>query len=391
MRHVLKTYNYETYDVNIVRGQGCFLYDEDEKKYIDFEAGVWATALGHSDSRINNAISKQLEKIAHLGYRYNNPIVEEAAQRVLEVVGIKDGRCTFLCSGSEAVEFGVQVIRRISSKQLLLGFAGSFLSSYGSSGKKSDDEWYLFDWSECADCPFADECNSECHKIKGIPFENIGGFVFEPGNTSGLVKLPPKALINTLERIVRGHDGVIIANEVTTGFGRTGEWFGHNHYGMKPDIISMGKSIGNGYPVSAVAMTEDIAQAIERVGFRYAQSHQNDALGCAVASEVIKVIMENNLIERGNKIGSSFKNMLEHLANMHECIKEVRGRGLMLVIEFKADMQLKLSEIHKELFHRGYLVGFSPAANIFRFYPALVIGESDISEMVNALDDILKR
>ncbi len=205
------------------------MYDDQDRKYIDFEAGVWCTALGHSHPRINLAMSSQIEKIMHLGYQYKSPIVEEAAARVLETVQISEGKCIFLSSGSEAVEFGVQSIRRLAQQQLLLSLSGSYLAAYGSAGRRSLEEWYFFDWGRCEGCEL-DECSSDCCCFKEVPFERIGGLVFEPGNTSGQVKLPPKKLVKRLESTVRQHHGLIMANEITTGFGRTGAWFGYEHY-----------------------------------------------------------------------------------------------------------------------------------------------------------------
>jgi acetylornithine/N-succinyldiaminopimelate aminotransferase len=388
MDKILKCCGYNEYEINIIRGQGDCLYDDQDRKYIDFEAGVWSTALGHSHPRVNLAIKRQTDQIIHLGYQYKNPIVEEAAVKVLETVQMSDGKCIFLGSGSESVEFGVQSIRRITQQPLLLSLAGSYLAAYGSAGRRSLEEWYLFDWSRCKDCVL-DECSSDCCCFKEIPFERIGGLIFEPGNTSGQVKLPPKKLVKNLESTVREHHGVIMANEVTTGFGRTGKWFGYEHYDLQPDIIAMGKSMGNGYPVSAVAMRADIADRLESGGLRYAQSHQNDALGCAVATEVIKTIKEEDLIERGAEIGAKFKNKLEQLTKRHDCIKEVRGRGLMLAIEFKEDRHFSLPSVHRKLFEEGFLVGYNMTGNLLRFYPALIIKESSVENMIKRLDDIL--
>jgi acetylornithine aminotransferase len=390
MDKILKCCGYNEYDVDIVRGQGDCVYDDQDKKYVDFEAGVWCTSLGHSHPKINHAIKSQIEQIMHLGYQYKSPVVEEAAARVLEAVQISEGKCVFLSSGSEAVEFGVQVIRRIVQQPLLLSLAGSYLAAYGSAGKRSSEEWYFFDWSRCVNCSLED-CSTDCFCFKEIPFNSIGGLVFEPGNTGGLVKLPPKKLVKNLEAMVRQRNGFIMANEITTGFGRTGAWFGYEHYELQPDIIAMGKSMGNGYPVSVVAVKADVADRLENDGLRYAQSHQNDALGCAVASEVIKVIKEDNLIKRSAEIGAEFKKKLEQLNKRHDCIKEVRGKGLMLAVEFQRDKRFSLQLVHRKLFEGGFLAGYNLAGNLLRFYPALIIKESSIEKMLEKLDDILKQ
>ncbi len=115
-----------------------------------------------------------------------------------------------------------------------------------------------------------------------MPFEDIAGLIFEPGSASGLVKFPPHGLVQTLVGIIRQRGGLLVVDEVTTGLGRTGAWYGFEHYALQPDIVALGKALGNGYPVSAVAMTHDLADRLEQDGFHYVQSHQNDPLGCAI-------------------------------------------------------------------------------------------------------------
>ena len=116
-----------------------------------------------------------------------------------------------------------------------------------------------------------------------VDFSEIGVFLFEPGNSGGIVKFPPCNLISALNRICKKNNIVFVVDEVTTGIGRTGKWFGYMHYSIVPDIVCMGKGLGNGYPVSAIAMTEDISERALAAHFHYAQSHQNDSLGCRVA------------------------------------------------------------------------------------------------------------
>ena len=391
MSHILECSGYDFIKVDIVRGQGCYLFDNYNNMYVDFEAGVWCTSLGHNHPRINQAIIAQIDKIAHLGFRYTNKIVEEAAVKILETVSLTDGKCIFLSSGSEAVEFGVQIARCLSRQPLFITLSDSYLSAYGDAGKKSREGWFSFDWSACKDCTHLG-CDPQCSHLKEIPVERIGGLVFEPGNTSGLVKLPPKKLVKALGIIVKQWNGLIVVDEVTTGLGRTGAWYGFQHYSLQPDIIALGKGLGNGYPVSAIVMKDDVALRLETSSFRYAQSHQNDALACAVAKEVITVVQEDGLIERSNIIGAKFLNELEVMRQRYNNIKEVRGRGLMLAVEFKNnDETFSLASVYSKLLESGFLVGYKPAANLLRFYPALTINEHDIESMLDVLDQILEK
>jgi acetylornithine/N-succinyldiaminopimelate aminotransferase len=353
---------------------------------VDLEAGVWCTALGHSHPRINQAINAQIEQVMHLYYRYTNDLVEEAATEVLDSVALPEGKCVFLSSGSEAVEFGVQVARRITGKPLLLTLSHTYLAAYGSAGRQSPDEWFCFDWSGCAACPHPDECDPGCVRLRDIPFERVGGLVFEPGNSSGLVKLPPGPLVQTLARMVKGGQGLVVVDEVTTGMGRTGAWCGFEHYALEPHVVALGKGLGNGYPVSAVAMTHEVATRLLEGDLHYAQSHQNDPLGCAVAKEVISVIREEGLVERSHRVGASFVRDLKELARRHDAVKEVRGRGLMIAVELRG---LPALSVYAELLERGFAVGCKPAANLLRFYPPLTIDEQDIAQLLKHLDLVL--
>ena len=148
MEHILRCHDIVKTD--FVRGEGCYLYDTHDQRYIDFEAGIWCTALGHNHWRINQVMQTQIQKIIHLGTRYPHFLAEEAATEVLDVAGLPNGKCTFLSSGSEAVEFGVQITRRMTGRPLLLTFSDSYLAAYGSAGKKNPDEWYRLDWQACA-------------------------------------------------------------------------------------------------------------------------------------------------------------------------------------------------------------------------------------------------
>ena len=375
--------NEEMLNPNIVASDYCSVIDESGKRYVDFESGVWCTSLGHNNKRIHDAIVRQLNTVSHVGYRYTAKIVDEAAEKVLDLFGFTDGKCVFLSSGSEAVEFGVQLAKRIIGKPYLLCLNGYFLSSYGISKARSKEEWISLDLSGY-------DGNADDF-LKSIPFDAIGVFVFEPGNASGTVKLPPKELIKAIEGKVKENGGVIVVDEVTTGTGRTGKWFGFEHYGMHPDIVCFGKGIGNGYPVSVVALSKAISDVAEKSGFKYAQSHQDDPLGCAVVKEVISIIEENSLIQRAAEIGTILEYELKALKENHSCVKEIRGTGLMFVVEFLQDMSIPLERIHKELFDAGYITGMNKSVNILRFYPPLIIEAEHITGMARTLDAILHK
>ena len=379
MPHLLECHDIVKTD--FVRGENGSLYDESGRRYLDFESGIWSAGLGHNHPRINGALHEQIDRLMHLGTRYPNALAESAALDVLEITGIGEGKCVFLSSGSEAVEFGVQAVRRLTQRPLLLTFSASYLAAFGSAGRKGADEWLLVDADASAD---PDTC------LKDIPFERIGGFIFEPGGSgSAFVHFPPARLVQEIAERVRQAGGLLMANEVTTGMGRTGAWFGFQHYGLQPDIVSLGKGLGNGYPVSAVALRLDCARRLESDGLRYAQSHQNDPLGCAVAKEVIAVMREEAWIDRGRTLGESFLEGLDRLRQGHPLVKDARGRGPLLALEFQTSDRITASSAYGALLARGFLVGYYPAGNILRFDPALTMDRADVDALLAALEEIL--
>ena len=375
---------------DIVRAENCDLYDPAGNRYVDLESGVWCTSIGHGHPRVLQAIAEQSARIVHTGFSYASLTVEEAAREILSLLGFENGRCVFLCSGSEAVEYGVRTAKAIIKRPLLMTMADSYLGAYGSASRKEADEWFCFDWAACATCPHEHECDERCQHWQAIPWHDIGGFVFEPGSSSGFVRFPPQKLIHSIVTTVKETDGLILVNEVTTGIGRTGTWFGYQHYDIAPHVVAMGKGIGNGYPVSVTAFA---ASVIERLGHdevKYGQSHQNDPLGAAVARQVVRVIQEDGLIERGRRTGALLLAGLEGIKERTHSIKEIRARGLMLAIELHDDAETSFTAwSHRELARRGYLLDRRPHVNVLRLDPSLTIEQADIEGFLQTFEQVL--
>ncbi len=393
MEHILWCIGHELIIDDIVNAENSYLYDSSGKKYIDLESGMWCTSVGHSNPRIIEVIKDQAAKITHTGYCYANPVIEETAKEVLSILGFTGGKCVFLSSGSEAVEFGVQAAQKLLEKPLILTFTDSYFGAYGSANKKIENEWISFDWiKNCLVCPNSELCDLNCGQLKQIPFDKIGAFLFEPGSSSGLVRFPPKRLIRNICQMIKSNNGLLIINEITTGIGRTGEWFGYQHYDIHPDIVAIGKGIGNGYPVSITAITNNIANMLETKSFKYSQSHLNNPLGASVAKEVIQIIKEDNLIKRCKKIGIEFINKLNELKKRNDLIKEIRGRGLMIAVEINDDKNNSLTAfIYSELIKRGFIIARRPNLNVFRIDPALTVSENDINDFLYNFEKVLQK
>ena len=170
-------------------------------------------------------------------------------------------------------------------------------------------------------------------------------------------------------------------------FRSTGKWFGFQHYNIQPEVVAMGKGIGNGYPVSVTAISGGIAQKLGTVKFVYAQSHQNDPLGAFVIKEVIDIIEEDNLLKRSEQLGSLLLQGLLKLKNEYPIIRNIRGRGLILAIELKSNAQ----DVYEELFSNGFILCKRPNTEVLRLDPALTIEKGLVESFLITLTNIIKK
>jgi len=366
---------YQPSDKLIVRSKDCSQFDTEGKKYIDFDSGVWCANLGHSNDRIVRIIEEQAKTSIHHGYRFRNALSEKLSVELLDILGMTGGQSAFLSSGSEAVNSAITLAKKFTGRQKVLKMDLSYLSAFGH-GHISDLN------TDLLTVPMNDS-----DALRTIYFSEIAAFVFEPGTAFGTIHFPSEEFIDEIVCKCRENGVLLVADEVTCGFGRTGRWFGFQHYNFAPDIVAMGKALGNGYPVSAVSITAEMAKLFVQNPFRYAQSHQNDPLGCAIGLELIQTIHDEDLISRANKTGRYFRGKLVNIQEKHpDKIKEIRSRGLMLALELFPEVEGE--KLNNDLFEQGFIVGFRN--NVLRFMPPLTIEHRDINLLVFAVDDWLQ-
>jgi acetylornithine/N-succinyldiaminopimelate aminotransferase len=376
---------------DIVRAENCHLYDSSGTRYVDLESGVWCTSIGHGNPRIKQVMEEQYSQYGHSGFNYSGGVVEEAADGIMALTGCEGGHCVFLCSGSEAVEYGVRLAEAVLDKPLMMTMADSYFGAYGSAARREERGWFLFDWFPCVDCPFEGDCADSCEHWASIPFDRIGGFLLEPGSSSGLVRFPPDKIVRCIAAAIHNSGGLVLVNEVTTGIGRTGKWFGFQHYGISPDIVAIGKGVGNGYPVSATAFAPGVVERLGSEPMKYAQSHQNDPVGAAVAREVIRIIDEQDLIARGMEIAGVLMAGLLKIKERSGRISEIRGRGPMIGIDLEDGPDVPFTiAAHRELVKRGYIPGRRPGVNVIRLDPALTIDREDIDGFLAAFGEVME-
>jgi len=360
----------------IKKSVGFYQYDSDGKEYIDFESGVWCANLGHSHERIISTINEQAKTSIHHGYRFRNDKSEKLSAELQRIIGFEKGASVFLSSGSESVNLSIAIAQKITGRKKILIISNTYLSAYGIGKIDPENE-------DVVSINFNDIVS-----LANIDFTDIAALVLEIGGASiEMVKFPNVEFVKELVKLTSINKSILIAEEVTTGFGRLGKWFGFQYYDINPDIVVTGKALGNGYPISAVTVSNTILKQLNEDLFIYAQSHQNDPLGCAVGLEVIKVIEDEKILKNCNKIGNYFKEQLEKLKVSNPgIIKEIRAKGLMLALEFTDTFDG--NEINERLFELGFVFGFKQ--NTMRFLPPLTITQNEIDKLINNLENLLK-
>ena len=368
---------YTPFNKTLARASDCYLYDSDGKEYIDLEAGVWCANLGHNNPRISQVIIDQVCKCMHHGYSFSNDYAEKLSLLLNEKTGIQNGQSVFLSSGSEAVNLSVTLAMLLTGRNKMAKIDNSYLSAYGH-GKISEKNPNLVNISY-----------NDIESAENTDYSQIAALVLETGGASvDMVRFPEKLFIDTLVKKAREKGCIVIADEVTTGFGRLGKWFGFEHYEIKPDIVVTGKALGNGYPVSGVTVSREIAENFGKTPFRYAQSHQNDPLGCRIGAEVIIILETEKIIDSSFETGLYFKNQLEEFQMAYpDKVKEIRAKGMMLAVELFDNCNVQV--LNKRLFEKGFVAGCK--TNSLRFLPPLTIQNEHINKLISTLENLFTK
>lgn len=363
MDFALKTY--ETLDEEIIYSHDYYLYGKN-KKYIDMQSGIWCTILGHQPDFMKAVMISQLKKTLHLHSQFTPMIVNQLTRKLNKIANF-NGKGIFLSSGSEAVALAIRIGTMNGRKKLT--FKNAYLSAFEELQVRQDNTWFQIDYTPCLTCERA--CYRQCDVLK-VPLEDMDAFIFE-SFASGAVYRPPHKMMMVLLNHLKD-DTKIIANEVTTGICRTGKWFGFQHYPIQPDIITMGKGLGNGYPISCVLVEASLA---EKVDFRYIQSHQNDPLGLNIAYEVIKELEMGEYLKRCQTLHECF---IKHLP-----IDTYHGIGMLFSL--KLDDPTKAHHVWRQLLKEGFFTGHS--GNVIHLAPPLTITKEIIKNFCSTLERIL--
>ncbi len=354
----------------VVRGEGIYLYDDEGNRYIDGSGGSAAvTAIGHGVPEVVNALAEQAARLAFApSHAFTTEAVEHCARLIIEEFAPRDfGKVWFVSGGSEATDNAVKMAiqyhreRGDASRHLIIGRRSSFhgatiaaLGFGGNAGRRRPYSAILPPAEHIAPChPYRCRANTACPEcdlscaddleftIRQVGADNVAAFIAEPvvGATLGAVPATP-GYFQRIREICDRYGVLFIADEVMTGFGRTGRAWGLDHWGVTPDLITCAKGISGGYaPLGAVlAKPEFVGEIRQRSGsFVIGHTSSGNALSCAAGVAVLRYILDHKLIENAAVVGLYFKDRLQELAARHEMIGDVRGLGLLLGIELVRD------------------------------------------------------
>jgi len=402
--------------IAIVSGHGAILRDIEGKEYLDCYAGISVVNAGHCPQKVVKAVQEQVEKLIHYGpYVYHSSVVTELAERLAKVAPKGLVKTFFGNSGAEANETAVKLAKKFTKKQEMVALECSFhgrtmgtLSITGQSKRKRYDMGpYLSGVSfntaaYCYRCPFEKEypsCGVLCARrlediINYHSSDDVAALIAEPIMGEGGIIVPPPEYFKILRKILDAHGSLLIIDEVQSGYGRTGKMFGIEHYEVTPDIMTMGKGIAAGFPLSACIARSDIGDSLQLGD--HLSTFGGNPVCCAAAIANLDIFKEEKLVEASAKKGEYLVKRFNELQEKHPYIGDVRGRGLMVGIELVKDKKTKApgteetGKLKEAMRKRGVLIGTGGVkACVVRFQPPLVITIEELDYAVDIMDEEL--
>jgi 4-aminobutyrate aminotransferase-like enzyme len=396
------TLNYYKESLPLSRGKGCFLYDSEGREYLDFFGGILTVSVGHCDPEINDAIKKQTDTLQHCSTLYPTAPIVALAKRLADIAPGRLEKSFFTGSGTEADETAVMLAKIATGRKEVIACRHSYSGrTHHNTAMTAHAAWRpLPDQVPgikhapapyCYRCPLNltyPSCDVACAKdikelIETTTTGKVAAFICEPIFGVGGFITPPKEYFKIAVGIVREHGGLFIDDEVQTGFGRTGEkWFGIEHWGVEPDIMTMAKGIANGVPLGATIATPEVAD--KWIGLTISTFGGNP-VSSAAAIATIDAIERRELLRNARLMGDRLRARLDAMKERFPLVGDVRGMGLMQGVELVEDRKTKaparaaVARIFEETRERGLLIGKGGLyGNTLRISPSLGITAGEI-------------
>jgi acetylornithine/N-succinyldiaminopimelate aminotransferase len=369
--------------VRPVRGEGVYLYGEDGTEYLDFAAGIAVNALGHGHPVLTKAIADQAATLMHVSNLYGSPQGEAFAQRLVDATFADT--VFFTNSGAEAVECAIKTARRYHhangnpERHTLITFSNAF---HGRTlgAISATDQPKMRDGFEPLLPGFAYAPFDDLDAALALVDDHTAGFLVEPIQGEGGLRVSSEAFLTGLRKACDEHGLLLVLDEVQCGYGRTGKLFAHELYGITPDIMSVAKGIGGGFPLGACLATEAAAKGM--VAGTHGSTYGGNPLGMAAGEAVLDVIQGEGFLANVTAMGDRLRGALEQMIPNHDHLfDEVRGRGLMLGLKLKTDSRRFVAFLRDE--HQ--LLTVAAGENVVRILPPLIIDESHVALFVERL------
>ena len=377
---------YKRFPIVLVKGSGIKVWDVNGKEYLDFVAGIAVCNLGHSHPQVIATVKEQLENLTHVSNLY---YTEPQAQLAKLLVYNSFADKVFFCnSGAEANEAAIKLARKYAHENMgpdkfeLITMKDSFHGRTMATITATGQEKFQFGFTPLLEgftyVPFND-----LQALEARISNKTCGIMLEPIQGEGGVNIPDDNYLVSVREICDRHGILLIVDEVQTGMGRTGELFAYEHSGIKPDIMTLAKALGNGFPIGAMLATNKIAKAF--IPGNHASTFGGSPLAMAAANATVKTMLQEGILEHCRKIGDYFLLQLKKLQQKHKIIEEVRGKGLMLA----AQLNIEGGDIVNECLQKGLLIN-SAGSKTLRFVPPLIITTQDIDQAIKVLDEVME-
>lgn len=378
-KYVMQTYG--RYQLALKEGKGALVKDFEGKTYIDCIAGIAVNNVGHSHPKVVEAICNQAKTLMHTSnLYYTEPQVKLA--ELLAEISVHDK--SFFCnSGAEANEGAVKLARKYTGKGEIIAMENSFhgrtLAMITATGQHKYKKGF-----EPLAAGFKHVDYGDAQAVADNITDNTAAVLVEPIQGEGGVIVPPEGYLKELRKICDENDVLLIFDEVQTGFGRTGEMFASQLFNVTPDITTVAKALGGGFPIGAVLASEEVGNAFEPGN--HAATFGGNPLACAAAIASINAIIDENMLVKAKENGGYLKYKLEEQAKLYGIVEEVRGAGMMLGME----LSINAAEIADEARDQGVLI-IATADTVLRFLPPLVIEKGQIDTATCVLETILQK
>jgi 4-aminobutyrate aminotransferase len=389
----------------IERGEGSYLYTVEGKRYLDFASGIAVTNLGHGHPEVLRAAHAQLDKLVHTSVVAHHQPAIELAERIAELAPGKLDKVFFANSGAEAVEGAIKLARYVTGRPALVGFQGAFHGrTYGALSLTASKSYYRERYEPFlpgvyhVPYPYAyrnpsgpgDDATLEyvfnfIHEMLDtrVPPKNIAAFIVEPVLGEGGYVVPPAGFLPKLRKLCDEHDILLIADEVQTGYGRTGKMFASEHTGVVPDIMTVAKSIASGLPLSAIVATSKLMDRWEPAA--HGSTFGGNPVSCAAGIATLDVFRREHIVENSRDKGAELLRRLQELKLRTPSIGDVRGLGLMIGVELvdnhgKPDKHLQ-KEIRQVCLDSGLVIlSCGTEDNVLRLVPPLNLSQQELDE-----------